>query len=132
MWDRALELGGAITLSMCREGGFRCTRGTLRLTNTELAFTDEEGTHLFVVTPAQVGLVAVETPNVLFAGSIGRLRLRLGTNNYNFDFMPEGMTDCRRGVVFYCSETAGLRQQEEVAEYLATTIRRLGEQDPGN
>lgn len=120
MEDKALELGGPIAFGVCRERPLWCDKGVFSLGPNEVFFADSRGKKIFTVPLKGVDVQGVSRnsamPSIYF-------RLRAGSTNYNFDFIPLGV-ECQPTPVIQCPDP-GLSQQLAVGNYITRTIPKL-------
>jgi len=117
MLDKGLSLG-RVSLNVCHELTFRCQEGTFSLGSDEISFTRNSRKE-FAVPPSKVTPVRV----VEFRKAVG-FRLSVEGKNYNFDFLPLGVTCDNSGIRPQCPEQGGA-QQLAVANYVLATLPKL-------
>jgi tetratricopeptide (TPR) repeat protein len=117
MLDKGLSLG-RVSLNVCHEVSFSCQQGTMFLGSEEISFT-RNGRKEFAVPASKVTPVGV----VGFRAAHG-FRLRVEGKNYNFDFLPLGVTCDNSGIMPQCPEQ-GAAQQLAVANYVLATLPKL-------
>lgn len=121
-WDRALKSGARLKLSVCRERGLGCNRGTLQLGMTTVLMADTKGQAIFSASPREIESVGF-SENYGFTTQAAYVRLRSGGKNYKLFYLPVGM-ECDFTSVPVCGED-GYAQQKVVAAYIASAIGRI-------
>lgn len=120
-WDKALSLRGQVTFSVCHEHGFAlCKVGDFSLGAEQVSFATGGGQKLFSVAASEIGLGG--TFDRTGSGN-AYFRLSVKGKNYNFDFLPFGVT-CKSSTLVTCPQQ-GFEQQSAVVSYVSQTIPKL-------
>ena len=122
-WDKALGLGQAVSIPLCRDrGGFSnkdCEQGTLSLSPTEVSFEKSDGQKLFAAPPSQTKFR--KDPN--FGGS-GVFTLTIGGKYSRLLYVAQGV-DCPDRTNGFPVCPAGFDQQNTVSDWVDRAIKRL-------
>ena len=128
MWDRTLDLGGTVTLPVCRERAIGCNSGTLSLSSQRVAFADDKGAPVFAGAPSEFvvrGAQQSSRGTMIGERPFVRLRLQLAEKKYNLVYLSPA--PCTPTNPPTCDEP-GLSQQFAAAEYFSLAIQRLAAQ----
>ena len=120
MWDKALGLGGTLAFGVWHYKPSRYERGTFHLGAKEVSFVVPSQEGAFSVAPAEVSSVKSHHPPL--AREAWSFGMNAGGHNYWFSYVPLGV-QCV--IPVRCSDPAGYRQEEAVANYVAQTIPKL-------
>jgi hypothetical protein len=96
-----------------------CERGTIELSKNEISFRTERGIVEFAIPPAEVEVRALTNSAAHVA-----LGLRVAGKNYEFDFIPIGVS-CQVSILVQCP-SAGVAQQSAVLSLISRAIQNLG------
>ena len=122
-WDKALGLGQAVSIPLCRDrGGFSnkdCEQGTLSLSPTEVSFEKSDGQKLFAAPPSQTKFR--RDPN--FGGS-GVFTLTIGGKYSRLLYVAQGV-DCPDRTNGFPVCPVGFDQQNTVSDWVDRAIKRL-------
>jgi len=122
-WDKALRLGQAVAIPLCRDrGGFSnkdCEQGTLSLSPTEVSFEKSDGQKLFAAPPSQTKFR--KDPN--FGGS-GVFTLTIGGKYSRLLYVAQGV-NCTDRTNGFPVCPAGFDQQNTVSDWVDLAIKRL-------
>jgi hypothetical protein len=122
-WDKALGVGQAVSIPLCRDrGGFSnkdCEQGTLSLSPTEVSFKKSDGQKLFAAPPSQTKFR--RDPN--FGGS-GVFTLTIGGKYSRLLYVAQGV-DCPDRTNGFPVCPAGFDQQSTVSDWVDRAIKRL-------
>jgi hypothetical protein len=119
MWDKALQNGSILSISVCHAGIACGDTGNFLISVKEVSFVNKKGEKEFVVAPSAI--TSVESASHGFASTYyWQLQLQ-GKKNYRFYYGPRGI-QCKSN--FICPEP-GLTQQKVVADYLHNTLDKL-------
>jgi hypothetical protein len=120
-WDKALSLGGRLSISVCHERPFRpCEKGNLSISAKSIDFPAQSGQDAFSVPPSEVSVKSSSRNS-----AVGRLAfaLQVGKKSYTYYFLPLGVV-CQ--VLFFPQcPPEGSRQQLWVTSYVSRTIPKL-------
>jgi hypothetical protein len=128
MWDKALSMGGPLTLLVCRPGfGGSCfadrrDRGNLSLGPKLVSFITSSGKTVFAVAPSEVTSAEVSQRRRPLLRN--ELHLKIGGKNYTFYFVPLGI-DCGKEESAYCEEDEAVAQQFVAFNYVSQAIPKL-------
>lgn len=121
MWDKALRLGGQISLDACHEHGLlACENGSFVMSTKEISFTTARKKLLFSTPPS--GVASVEMYMQL-SGQDSDVRLRIAGKAYTIDFFPFGVT-CDVGMYLQCP-LDGAVQETSLTKYVAGALQAL-------
>jgi hypothetical protein len=119
MWDKALSLGGTLSLDVWHQRGLHREAGTFNMRAQEVSFVGPDKEKAFAVLPAEVAkLASAKLP--LFHAWV--FHMNVGGKKYYFFFLPLGAR-CEKPA-FNCEEP-GPSQMAAVARYVSETIPRL-------
>jgi Tetratricopeptide repeat len=126
MWDKALQLGSSLAISVCHAKAMCGDTGTLLLSMKELSFVNKKGEKELVAAPSAV----TSEGAVLFSGVHPAyfLNIRFAGKNYRFYYLPKAIR-CNMG--FVCPEP-GLTQQKVIGDYVHQTLVRMAAGDFGS
>jgi len=135
-WDKAISLGFPLILGVCHEKGFmagNCERGNLTISTTHISFGRERETPLFSAPAQQVTPKgSMHLPLVNQQGfSPAYFRVAVDKKNYNFDFIPFGVT-CQTELPQAMCPADGTAQQMAVGSYVMQVIPRIASGEIGS
>lgn len=122
-WDKALSLGGSVTIPACHERAFQpCERGNLRLSAKLISFNSSGNSQLLSAAPNEI-----EPGRVLNNSLAGHISygIKIDGKNYAFDFVPPGLDrECTFNLMVQCPAD-GLARQLLLAQYVSQTLPEL-------
>lgn len=119
MWDKALQNGSILSVSVCHAGIACGDIGNFFVSMKEVSFVNKKGEKEFAVPPSAITSVEAALHGL---GSTYYWQLQVqGKKNYRFYYGPRN-AQCRSN--FICPEP-GRTQQQVVAEYLHNTLDKL-------
>jgi hypothetical protein len=127
MWDKALQLGSSLSLSVCH-AKFACgDTGIFSLNLKEVSFVNKKGEKELAAAPSAV----TSEGAVLFSSTLAAyyLQVRFAGKNYRFYYLPNKDIGCRDG--FICPEP-GVTQQKIFGDYVHGTLVRMAAGDFGS
>jgi hypothetical protein len=120
MWDKALGLGGTLSLEVWhyKSGGYET--GNFRLGAKQVSFVRTDQQILFSVVPTEVSSVKSHHPVLIRMAC--EFDMKAGGRKYLFFYVPSAMQCASPS---RCSGPSGYNQEEAVANYVAQTIPKL-------
>jgi tetratricopeptide (TPR) repeat protein len=118
-WDRALELGSALTVDVCHAAAMCGDKGTFSLSTKEISFVNKKGEKELGAAPSAVtseGAVLLSDAQTAYY-----LKVRFAGKNFRFYYLPKNI-GCRMG--FVCPEP-GLSQQKAFGDYVHDTLVKI-------
>jgi hypothetical protein len=122
-WDKALQLGSSLSMSVCHAKALCGDTGTLLF--KEVSFINRKGEKEFGAAPSDV---TSEGAVIFNNGQAYYLQLRLAGKNYRLYYLPK-VAGCHIG--FVCPEP-GLSQQKAFGDYVHGTLVRMAAGDFGS
>ena len=125
MWDKALQQGSTLALSVCHAKALCGDTGSLQLNLKEISFVNKKGEKEISAAPSEVtseGAVLFNPRHPAYY-----LQIRLGGKNYRFYYLPKA-AQCSMN--FVCLDP-GPTQQKVVGDYLHERLARMAAGDFG-
>jgi tetratricopeptide (TPR) repeat protein len=125
MWDKAVQQGSTLALSVCHAKALCGDTGSLQLNLKEISFVNKKGEKEFSVAPSEVtseGAVLFNPNHPAYY-----LQIRFAGKNYRFYYLPKGV-QCSMN--FVCPDP-GPTQQKVVGNYLHERLARMAAGDFG-
>jgi hypothetical protein len=126
MWDKALQLGSSLSISVCHAKALCGDTGTFLLSMKEVSFANKKGEKEFAAAPSAVtseGAVSLNGARPAYF-----MKIRFAEKNYRFYYTPKTIR-CTLG--FICQEP-GPTQQQIFANYVHDTLVRMAAGDFGS
>ena len=121
-WDKAIELGGVTTFSVCRDRAQECDPGILSLSTSAIYLTDSTGNGIFHVLPTHVGVSPVQQHHGVPTPFVP---IHIATMEYDLDVAPLGVR-CSNQPFLQCPPQA-INQQRALATYIAYKLQKLAQ-----
>jgi hypothetical protein len=118
MWDKALQLGSTLTLSVCHAKAMCGDTGNFLMSMKEISFVNKKGEKEFDAAPSAVTSEGAVSLNGARPAYFMKIRF---AKNYRFYYLPKAV-QCSMG--FVCQEP-GATQQQVFANYVHGALVRM-------